>query len=408
MTDDLFERAFQAADIEAVAGVKLYPAGRQRRGECPLCGASKGKKSGGAFSADPRGKVFKCFACGEGGDVVKLEHLLNSRVGESLRDAAARLAGDSFVPAQGFAAAKPARLRRAVREATQDDDGAWKVEVAARLWREARPARGTLVEVYLRVRGITGSVLDQALSLLRFHPAAYHSGPMDRPRLAPAAIGLVMAIGPAGTAMATGGVHVTYLASDGRGKSALEPAKRMWGPQGWTRADGVTRPGGVWLTRPDASGPLIVAEGIESALSAAILSEIEGRGACRVVATLSLGALQGGWASDQWGRVNADMPKGDPEKPAFTWPEPSDAPWGEVRICVDRDMSVITVKCRKAGGGTWKRPLDAEARAQVCAGLAEQAWRAAGANAVRIWAPAPGRDFNDELRARIATGGGVA
>lgn len=33
MNDDLFERAFQAGDIEAVAGVKLYPAGRQRRGE---------------------------------------------------------------------------------------------------------------------------------------------------------------------------------------------------------------------------------------------------------------------------------------------------------------------------------------------------------------------------------------
>lgn len=421
MNDDLFERAFQAGDIEAVAGVKLYPAGRQRRGECPLCGASKGKKSGGAFSADPRAKVFKCFACGAGGDVVKLEHLLNSRVGEGLRDAAARLAGDAFapryrpeaclsegyVPAQGFAANKPARPRRAVRETGPDDDGAWKIKVASQLWREARSARGTLVEVYLRVRGITGSVLDQALSLLRFHPAAYHSGPPDRPRLAPAAIGLVMAIGPAGTAMATGGVHVTYLAADGRGKSALEPAKRMWGPQGWTRADGVTRPGGVWLTRPDAGGPLIVAEGIESALSAAILSEIEGKGSCRVVATLSLGALQGGWASDQYGRVNADMPKGDPEKLAFTWPEPSDAPWGEVRICVDRDMSEIRVRCRKAGGGTWKRPLDGEARARICAGLAEQAWRAAGANAVRIWAPAPGRDFNDELRARIATGGGV-
>ena len=413
MSDDLFARAFADADIEAVAGVKLYRAGRQMRGECPLCGASKGKKSGGAFSVETRAKVFKCFACGEGGDVVKLEHLLNGRVGEGLRDAAARLAGDAFVPAQGFATSKPARPRRVVERHDRDEaSDAWKLETAARLWREARPARGTLVETYLRARGITGRVLDAALELLRFNPRAYHSGPQDRPRIAAAMVGLVVAIGPAGTAMATGGVHVTYLTADGRSKSSLEPAKRMWGPQGWTRADGVVRPGGLWLTRPDSPGPLIVAEGIESALSAAVLSLIEDGEACRVVATLSLGALQGGWATDAWGRVNPDAPAADPEKPAFIWPEPVDAPFGEVRICVDRDMSEIKVKARKAGGGTWKRPIGPEIRARVCAGLAEQAWRRSlgegRAHDVRIWAPGPGRDFNDELRARIAAGGGVA
>ncbi|HCW48981.1 MAG TPA: hypothetical protein DGP25_02760 [Brevundimonas sp.] len=76
-----------------------------------------------------------------------------------------------------------------------------------------------------------------------------------------------------------------------------------------------------------------------------------------------------------------------------------------MRICIDRDMREIRVKARKATGGTWKRPLDAETRARICAGLAEQAWREAGAHAVRIWAPAPGRDFNDELRARLAARG---
>ena len=402
MSDDLFERAFAAADIEAVAGVKLFRAGRQMRGECPLCGASKGKKAGGAFSVETRSKVFKCFACNEGGDVIKLEHLLHGTGAEGLRDAAARLAGENFVPAQGFAQAKPERPRRAVRPQPDiEADERWKTELAARLWREAKPARGTLVETYLRARGITGRVLDLALGLLRFHPRAYHSGRLDRPRTAGAMIGLVMVIGPAGTAMATGGVHVTYLSADGRAKAGLEPAKRMWGPQGWTRADGVTRPGGVWLTPPTGEGPLIVAEGIESSLSAAILAGEP----CRAAAALSLGALQGGWASDRFGRVNPDAPAGDPEKPAFTWPEPACAPWGEVRICIDRDMSEIRVKARKATGGTWRRPLDAETRARICAGLAEQAWRKAGAHAVRIWAPAPGRDFNDELRARLAARG---
>jgi len=36
--------------------------------------------------------------------------------------------------------------------------------------------------------------------------------------------------------------------------------------------------------------------------------------------------------------------------------------------------------------------------------LAEQAWRRAGAHGVRTIAPGPGRDFNDELRALLASG----
>ncbi len=199
MQDDLFARAFSAADIEAVAGTPLFRAGRRLRGECPLCGASKGKKSGGAFSVDAQAKLFKCFACGEGGDVVALEHLLHGRPGEGLRDAAARLAGDAYVPAQGFAPSSPSRPRRAVpREADLARETRWKADNAAALWREARPARGTLVETYLRARGISGRVLDAALQLLRFHPRAYHSGPSSRPVVSGAMIGLLVAIGPAG------------------------------------------------------------------------------------------------------------------------------------------------------------------------------------------------------------------
>ena len=41
---ELFARA-READLEAVAGVRLFRAGRRLRGECPLCGASKGKKA---------------------------------------------------------------------------------------------------------------------------------------------------------------------------------------------------------------------------------------------------------------------------------------------------------------------------------------------------------------------------
>ena len=67
-------------------------------------------------------------------------------------------------------------------------------------------------------------------------------------------------------------------------------------------------------------------------------------------------------------------------------------------IAVDRDMSPVKVKIRKLGGGTAEHFLDAEERARICAGLAVQAWKAAGANRVRAIAPAAGRDFNTELQ----------
>lgn len=379
----LFDRARECGDIEAVAGVPLFRAGRRLRGECPLCGASKGKRSGGAFSVDPDGKVFKCFACDAGGDVVRLEQLLG---GGSPAEAAERLAGTA-----------PAAPRRPApeRAARETAESRWKAQTAASLWRQAAAAGGTPVETYLRSRGIDGCVLAAALERLRFHPAAYHSGSGQGEARLPAMVALVVTPGERGARM-TGGVHVTYLAPDGRGKTARQPAKRMWGPQG---RDG--RPGLVWLSDPRGGGPLIVAEGIESGLSAAMLAGE----AARVAATLSLRALQGGWLADAWGRVNPDCPRADPEHPAATWP--ADALGGDpdVVLAVDRDMSPIRVKVRAATGGTVERVLDAEDRARVCAALAIQQWTAAGVRRVRAIAPGMGRDFNDELRARHAPAG---
>lgn len=379
---ELFQRANQAADMEKVAGVDLKRSGTRLRGPCPLCG---GDKLSTRFWADPKAKRWGCFGCGEKGDAVDLYARLQRL---TPREAAERLAGPEPIsapkPRPAPAPAKP--------EAAQSGD--WKRELAARLWREAKPAAATPVEAYLRGRGISGPVLDAALRQLRYHPRAYHSGSPRQPVTAPAMIGLVRTpLGP------TGGVHVTYLAPGGRGKARLDPAKRMWGPQGRDMA-----PGGVWLSHPAAAGGLVVAEGIESALSAAMLLG-EPR---RVVAALSLGHLQGGWLADKWGRVDPDMIRPDPDKPAFTWPEDPAAPWGEVAIAVDRDMKPVRVRVRKGAGGTAEREIDGEARGRICGALACAAWRRTGPNAVRSVGPAPGRDFNDELRARLEARGEAA
>ena len=446
--DPLFELAEQHADIEAVAsGLKLYRAGRTLRGECPINGCSPGKKADGAFWVHGGRQRFGCFSCEcqkeVGGDAVALEHALHSKGGETIRHAAARLAGvdlerwdadqkakdDDYRPVQGvhgtglgvvasadaLEARRQAREDRKARQALDDERREqWILDLAASLWRDALPAAGSPVEHYWRARGLSGRPLELALQQVRFHPAAYHSGSVGRGAVyLPALIGLIVA--PLGLeTRPTGGVQAVYLEEGGDlvwRRAQVDRAKTIWGPpklspRVWDpNDDRPDRWGGVWLTPPRGEGPLMVGEGFESVISAAILAGEP----VRAVAALSLSALQGGWQADKYDRVDPDSPRADPEAPAFFWPEPEDAPWGEVRICVDRDMKTITRKCRKAGGGTWKRPLDAEARARVCASLAEQHWRRAlkiqpGANGVRSWAPAPGRDFNDELRACASAG----
>lgn len=388
MSEDLFARANEA-DIEAIAGVRLFRAGRRLRGECPVCGASKGKRAGGAFWVDPDHGRWGCFSgggeCAEGGDAVALERALR---GGTPREAAERLTGGDVAPATS----RRQTPRRPAGEAKPDDQATRAADMAARLWREARPAAGTLAERYLRARGLGGPVLAGMLRRLRFHPHAFWGGEPGAWIFAPAMVAALHT--PDGP---TGGVHLTYLRPDGSAKAALDPAKRMWGPQ--KSADG--RAAGCWLIGPRGAGPLIIGEGIESTASAAALYGKP----CRVAAALSLRALQGGWLADAYGRYDPAMPAGDPESPPFTWPL-ADLDVPEVMIAVDRDMSPVTVKARKATGGTWRAPMDADARAKVCATLATHAWQAANphlsAANVRAIAPAAGRDFNDELKARAA------
>lgn len=387
--DPIFDAALQRADIAVVAGVKLYGGGASRRGECPLPGCRRGQglKASGPFSVKLTTKVWFCFGCEEGGDVIDLEHALHSSGGETLRDAAARLAGETYSPRQAIQP-DPERARKAEQQEARER--AFKAQRASDVWREAVPAVGTPVETYLRGRGLFGPWLAAMLAQLRFHPDVYHSGPRGNEHRAPGMIGLLMT--PAGP---TGGVHITYLAAGGRGKADLEPAKKMLGPQD---LNGV--PGAVWLTSPEGEGDLITAEGIESCGSAGMLV---GVWPCRMVAALSLRNLQGGWLADKYGRRDVDAPRADPTHPAFTWPAPAGG-WGAVLIAVDRDMSPWAVKVRKSMGGTTRRRLTPDERAKVCGSLAEQAWRRAGAHGVRTIAPGPGRDFNDELRARLASG----
>ena len=95
-------------------------------------------------------------------------------------------------------------------------------EAARRLVAMSRPIAGTLVETYLRNRGIT---FFQGTGALRFHPRCYYRpgapGPPD-PR--PAMIGAVTDLGGRIT-----GAHRTWLAPDGSGKAAIDRPRKAMG-----------------------------------------------------------------------------------------------------------------------------------------------------------------------------------
>lgn len=135
----------------------------------------------------------------------------------------------------------PAVLAR--RKAEAEAEAAKVEKRALACWREALPIGGTIAEAYLRGRGITCALPDS----LRFHPDCWHPSA----RRAPAMIARI-------DGLPRLAVHRTYLRPDGSGKADLDPPKAMLG---------AALGGAVRLT--GAAGPLVVAEGIETALSLA-------------------------------------------------------------------------------------------------------------------------------------------
>lgn len=195
--------------------------GRYGVAPCPLC--------------QPEGRKGQAALTLSDGASGLLAHCKKSHCG--FRDilAAAGIAPGEYQPPDPAIAAR----READRRAEADK----RAMLAKQIWQEAQPICDTVAESYLRkARGI---VCPLPLTL-RFAPEAWH-GPTARRH--PALVALVQ--GGDGCA-----VHRTFLRADGSGKADIDPAKAMLG---------ATAGGAVRLS--DTTGRLVVAEGIETALS---------------------------------------------------------------------------------------------------------------------------------------------
>jgi hypothetical protein len=140
--------------------------------------------------------------------------------------------------------APPSPEELAQRRAKEERERRRRFESARELWRESGADSG-IIGRYLGTRGIALMVPPT----IRLHPWLKHRSGAERPAMVSAikhdTHGLV-------------GVHVTFLARDGNCKAALEPNKVM---------HGVVAGGAVRLAALQPDQPLLVAEGLETALS---------------------------------------------------------------------------------------------------------------------------------------------
>lgn len=159
---------------------------------------------------------------------------------------------------------KPDPLENLKRDVGRLAEAAKKSRRAQSIWTETESISGSIAEKYLRGRGITGILPDT----LRFHQDCWHPTSQRLPAMVALVEGCEV---PA--------VHRTYLRADGSGVASIDPAKAMLGAVGG---------GAVRLS--NQPGPLVVAEGIETALSIAcgVLA-----GPMRLLATLSTSGLRG-------------------------------------------------------------------------------------------------------------------
>lgn len=219
-------------DLRQIAdNLGFKPTGRRRewRGDCPSCGY----RSAGILTIGKDGApALFCASCSDGRELRRI-----------LRVAA----GGDAVP-----------RHVTVDQAEQARDIGARIRKARDLWQSSIPIRGTIAEAYLKRRCVFEAVdlhrHHQRGPALRYHPDTWNS---EEARELPA---LLAACRDPVTGELRA-VHRTYLSNDGS-KASVITQKKVLGP--WAGC-------AVMLHDAPLFGPLVVAEGAETALAASIV-----------------------------------------------------------------------------------------------------------------------------------------
>lgn len=225
---DAVKSAVSILDVAQGYGLQLRREGREWRGLSPF----KPERTP-SFYVDPAKGLFKDFASGEGGDVIRLVQLMDAC---DFVTALRKLMGEAGLddPADRERRARAYRERQRSLEERQAEATARRISQAASIWRGCEAAEGTLVETYLRARGIDIDAFPGVYGwlippMLKFHPAVRYVefGSRAIDIVGPAMVGLAQReilgrVHPCG-------VHRTWLAPDGQGKAALPCPKKTMG-----------------------------------------------------------------------------------------------------------------------------------------------------------------------------------
>ncbi len=234
------------------ADVALKRRGREHWACCPFH-----SEKTASFSVSEEKGFAHCFGCGWHGDA--FDYVME-RTGcdfpAALEDLAIRAGLRPDRDGRVRPKVKPIARPSAEDLARRSDE---VMRRASEIWRASQPVGGTLVETYLKSRGIDPAAIPGwPLPTLRFHPGLDHWVETRDGKKAWRFLGAF----PAMIAFVTNpdksfaGVHRTWLRADGGGKADVPSAKKMLGDTY----------GGALRLCPAAS-ELAVAEGIETALS---------------------------------------------------------------------------------------------------------------------------------------------
>lgn len=317
-----------------------------------------------SFTIIERKGFYHCFGCGaHGGAIEFLRAYLGLTFREAVTELAARagltLPGETeiqLLPGHKKRPLAPVVARPTAAEEAAEEEA--KVDWSRDVFAAAGPAAGTLVEVYLRRRGIN---IPPPLSL-RFAPLLKHT---DTGLSFPAMVGAFKDADGRIT-----GIHRTYLLADGTDKARVEKPKKMGGVC-W---------GGAIRLAP-AGKRLAVGEGIETSLS--VMQEVPG---LAVWCAGSLGNIAGR------GEANG-VRRPHPSRPDKVLPtEAPDLRGAGIRLPPSVEELIILA--------------DADGDRPTQAALVERATRRFQAQGitVRVAWPRLGGDFNDMARSPMTRG----
>lgn len=354
------------ASVNILTVAQSYGLQFRRAGREQVCLSPFKAERTPSFYIDEHKGLFKDFASGEGGDVIRFVQLME---GIEFGKALSRLAADAGMDVDEKLRAERAAAYRAKQlddEQRGADAMARNIGYAYRIWTEARSAHGTLVETYLEARGIDLAAIEQVYGWrvpgsLRFHPALPYRRQGEL-HCGPAMLGIAMReiLGVKQFA----GVHRTWLSKDGTAKASLSLPKMTLGAMFGSQS------------RLSPVSPLaVVGEGYETTLS--VMGELARHGEVVFgVSGLFLGNVSGAGARGNCERGISIAP--DDRRPGLMMPEGVE----EVILLKDADG---------------KNPADIDRFMRRAA----TKFQRAGLR-VRVASPEMGKDFNDMVREEAA------